>query len=178
MNPHRLSAAPSSRGAAALSSNPRTWSDIFTTTIDALPVECVRDPNATLPTWGLYTPGRYRLDDYLGTLHIRDTDNLWHVQATGENHVSFSDAVRALRRPPTWHEDRARAAGPLTTPLIPLAAKPVPHGLHAGADLRPLPQIDGGGGDRAHTPCGSPRGAVAQDFVDRRFPFAWQALGP
>jgi DNA polymerase-3 subunit epsilon len=91
-------------------SNPQTWSDIFITTIDTVPIECIRPSDTDRPTWCIYAPGSYRPEDYLGTLHALDTAGLWHVQATGERHASFADAVRALRRPPTWPRERARAA--------------------------------------------------------------------
>ncbi|GAB2897110.1 hypothetical protein GCM10027074_75580 [Streptomyces deserti] len=90
-------------------SDAQTWSDIFITTIDTVPVECIRPSDTDRPTWCIYTPGSYRPEDYLGTLHARDTDGLWHVQATGERHASFADAVRTLRRPPTWPRERAHA---------------------------------------------------------------------
>ncbi|WP_180356969.1 3'-5' exonuclease [Streptomyces sp. TLI_146] len=73
-------------------------------------VECIRASDTDRPAWGVYPPGRYRPGDYLGTLHARDTDGLWHVQATGERHASLADAVRTLRRPSTWPRERDRAA--------------------------------------------------------------------
>ncbi|MFC7994465.1 hypothetical protein ACFUV2_34920 [Streptomyces pilosus] len=78
-------------------SDPQTWGDIFITTIDTVPVECIRPSDTDRPTWCIYTPGSYRPEDYLGTLHARDTDGLWHVQATGECHASFADAVRSWK---------------------------------------------------------------------------------
>ncbi|MEV6048788.1 3'-5' exonuclease [Streptomyces xanthochromogenes] len=92
-------------------SDPQHWDDIFTTTIDTVPIECIRPIDTDRPTWGIYPPGRYQSLDCLGTLHARDTDGLWHVQGTGERHATFADAVRTLRRPPTWPTDRARTVG-------------------------------------------------------------------
>lgn len=92
-----------------LECDPLTWNDIFTTTIDTVPVECIRPIDTDCPSWAIYPPGCYRPDDYLGALHARDTDGLWHVQTTGERHATFADAVRTLRRPPTWSHERDRA---------------------------------------------------------------------
>ncbi len=101
MNPRYLPPRPPSPSSDMSRSDPQTWSDIFITTIDTVPIECIRPSDTDRPIWGIYTPGSYRPEDYLGTLHARDTDGLWHVQATGERHASFADAVRTLRRPPT-----------------------------------------------------------------------------
>ncbi|MFE0061849.1 hypothetical protein [Streptomyces sp. NPDC059003] len=57
-------------------SHPRTWSDTFVTTIDTVPVACIRPRDTEEPTWAIYAPDRYRAEDYLGTLHAGDTDGL------------------------------------------------------------------------------------------------------
>ena len=73
------------------------------------------------PTWGVYTPGSYRTEAYLGTLHASDTDNLWHVRATDERHASFADAVRTLRLLPP-----GRATRPRHVVGLPPAGRPGP----------------------------------------------------
>ncbi|MFF7452554.1 MULTISPECIES: exonuclease domain-containing protein [unclassified Streptomyces] len=56
------------------------------------------------PSWAAYDDTRY-----LGTLHAQvDLDGVWYVQSTRERHLRLDDAVRALRRPPTWPEERER----------------------------------------------------------------------
>ncbi|MFD4318956.1 hypothetical protein [Streptomyces sp. NPDC058548] len=98
MSPRLSPNSPS--GAHASGTDPRTWSDIFTTTIDAVPIECIRPNDTDRPVWCLYSPRCCRPEGYLGTLHARDTDGLWHVHTTGERHTSFAEAARTLRRLP------------------------------------------------------------------------------
>ncbi|UQW99144.1 hypothetical protein [Streptomyces sp. RerS4] len=88
---------PPSHGIDAPETDPRTWHDICTTTIDAVPVECIRPSDTDRPTWCVYPPGRHGPEDYLGTLHARDIDGFWYVQATGERHISLADALRTLQ---------------------------------------------------------------------------------
>ncbi|MFJ2847001.1 hypothetical protein ACIPD2_35985 [Streptomyces griseofuscus] len=102
MNPQCPLSGSLSPGTGLSSSDALTWSDTFITTIDTIAVECIRPCDTDRRTWSVYSPGSYRPEDYLGTLHARDTDDLWYVQATGERHASFADAVRTLRRPPNW----------------------------------------------------------------------------
>ncbi|MET9459959.1 hypothetical protein ABZY05_33555 [Streptomyces canus] len=101
MNPRYLPSCVLSPSTNLSRSDAQTWSDIFITTIDTVLIECIRPSDTDRPIWSIYTPGSYRPEDYLGTLHVRDTDGHWHVQATGERHASFADAIRTLRRPPT-----------------------------------------------------------------------------
>ncbi|MBT2526983.1 3'-5' exonuclease [Streptomyces sp. ISL-99] len=69
-------------------------------------VHFVRPVDTERPCWVAYEGGRY-----LGALHARtDGDGLWHVQTLGEQHAHLDDAVRVLRRPPSWPSARARAA--------------------------------------------------------------------
>ncbi|MEU9376482.1 hypothetical protein AB0D94_22280 [Streptomyces sp. NPDC048255] len=98
MSPHPSPDPPA--GTHACDTDPRTWSDIFSTTIDAVPIDCVRPNDTDRPVWSLCSPRCCRPEDYLGTLHARNTGALWHVQTTGELHTSFADAVRALCRQP------------------------------------------------------------------------------
>ncbi|MEV7817109.1 hypothetical protein AB0P05_41580 [Streptomyces flaveolus] len=103
MNPRNPPPCLASPGTDLSRSDPQTWSDIFITTIDTVPVECIRPSDTDRPTWCIYTPGSYRPEDYLGTLHARDSDGLWHVQTTGERHASFADAVRSCESTePPW----------------------------------------------------------------------------
>ncbi|GGZ21841.1 hypothetical protein GCM10010300_76940 [Streptomyces olivaceoviridis] len=82
--------------------DPHRFADLFTTTIDAAPVHFVRPSDTNRPSWVAYEDAHY-----LGTLHARvDTDGTWCIQATQEQHERLDDAVRALRRPPTWSDDR------------------------------------------------------------------------
>ncbi|MFE6022891.1 3'-5' exonuclease [Streptomyces sp. NPDC056441] len=78
----------------------------------------VRPEDTERPTWAAYEHGRY-----LGTFHARtDSDGLCHVQTVAERHTTLDDAVRALRRPPSWRQDRARVAhwarGALNDPAL------------------------------------------------------------
>ncbi|MFD5513322.1 exonuclease domain-containing protein [Streptomyces sp. NPDC127051] len=83
--------------------NPQHLPHLFTHTVDTLAVQCVRSADTDRPTWAVY-----QLHRYLGTLQARP-DSVWYVQATRELHSSFDNAIRALRRPPTWPRDRAHA---------------------------------------------------------------------
>lgn len=78
--------------------------DLFTHTVDERPVRLVRPIDTDRPSWAAYENDRY-----LGTLHAQaDLDTTWHVQSTRERHHCLDDAVRALRRPQTWLEERER----------------------------------------------------------------------
>ncbi|WP_327389041.1 3'-5' exonuclease [Streptomyces sp. NBC_01207] len=75
---------------------------LFTHAVDTVPVHCVRPSDTHRPTWAVY-----QYERYLGTLHHQAAD--WYLQHAREHHDSLDDAVRALRRPPTWPHARARA---------------------------------------------------------------------
>lgn len=78
--------------------------DLFTRTVDERPVRLVRPIDTDRPSWAAYDDGRY-----LGTLHAQtDLEATWYVQSTRERHLRLDDAVRALRRPQTWLEERER----------------------------------------------------------------------
>ncbi|MFD7163703.1 3'-5' exonuclease [Streptomyces violascens] len=92
-----------------LDPDPRNWADIFTVTVDTVPVNCIRPIDTDRPTWGIYKDGHHTYTDYLGTLHARtDSDGLWHVQKTQERHTTLADAIRTLRRPQSWQAERER----------------------------------------------------------------------
>ncbi|MGW7261165.1 3'-5' exonuclease [Streptomyces sp. NPDC054834] len=66
----------------------------------------VRPSDTERPTWAVYEYERY-----LGTVHARpDGDGLWHVQSAAEQSRSLDDAVRVLRRPPSWPHQRQQVA--------------------------------------------------------------------
>lgn len=78
---------------------------LFTRTVDATPVHFVRPLDTDRPTWAAYENSRY-----LGTVHAQpEAGQLWHVQSTRERHLRLDDAVRALRRPPSWPSQRDTA---------------------------------------------------------------------
>lgn len=82
------------------------WGEAFSRLVDGLPVRFVRPSDTERPTWAVYE-GEW----YLGTLHARsDVDGLWHVQTVAERWLCVDDAVRVLRRPFSWAEERERAA--------------------------------------------------------------------
>lgn len=82
------------------------WGDAFSRRVDGLPVRFVRPDDTERPTWAIYENERY-----LGTLHARpDGDGLWHVQSAAEQWLCLDDAVRVLRRPPSWSHQREQAA--------------------------------------------------------------------
>ncbi|MDI3101830.1 3'-5' exonuclease [Streptomyces sp. AN-3] len=74
---------------------------LFTRTIDTQDVHFVRPDDTERPTWAVYEDTRY-----LGTVHAQyDTGRHWHVQSLREQHVRLDDAIRAMRRPASWHAD-------------------------------------------------------------------------
>ncbi|MGG2463810.1 exonuclease domain-containing protein [Streptomyces sp. RGM 3693] len=81
------------------------WGHCLDRVVDGTPVQLVRPSDTERPTWVAYEN-----TGYLGTVHAQgDTCGTWHVQTVHEDHVRLEDAVRALRRPPTWPQDRHRA---------------------------------------------------------------------
>ncbi|MFF4012757.1 3'-5' exonuclease [Streptomyces sp. NPDC001717] len=76
---------------------------LFTQDVDTVPIHCVRPADTDRPTWAVY-----QHTHYLGTLHARPGEG-WYIQATRELHTDFANAIRALRRPPTWPRVRAHA---------------------------------------------------------------------
>ncbi|MGW1658053.1 3'-5' exonuclease [Streptomyces atratus] len=82
------------------------WGDAFSRQVDGLPVRLVRPGDTERPTWAVY-----QYECYLGTVHARpDGDGLWHVQSAAEQRASLDDAVRMLRRPPSWLRQRQQVA--------------------------------------------------------------------
>ncbi|MFI9824571.1 3'-5' exonuclease [Streptomyces sp. NPDC052013] len=83
------------------------WGALFVREVDELPVQFVKPADTDGPTWAVYQDGAY-----LGTVsgeHDRGRATWW-VQATREAHRCVDDAVRALRRPATWPQEREQAA--------------------------------------------------------------------
>lgn len=84
---------------------PHRLTHLFTRTVDAAPVHFVRPADTDRPTWAAYEGTHY-----LGTIHAQfDTGGRWHVQSLREHHLRLDDAIRALRRPTTWHTEREQA---------------------------------------------------------------------
>ncbi|EPH41026.1 3'-5' exonuclease [Streptomyces aurantiacus] len=81
------------------------YPDDFIHTVDTLPVRLIRPADADHPSWVAYE----RPLHYLGTLHSQhDYDGRWHIQGTRERHAALDDAVRVLRRPRSWRQERER----------------------------------------------------------------------
>ncbi|MFJ2627669.1 exonuclease domain-containing protein [Streptomyces sp. NPDC087532] len=107
-------------------------------------MQFVRPSDTERPSWVLYEHGRY-----LGTLHARpDGDGRWHAQSAAEQYVSLDDAVRVLRRPPSWHQERVLAArwarGVLADPAL-LVIDVQTAGLGAQAWAVQIAAMDGTG---------------------------------
>jgi hypothetical protein len=77
---------------------------------------------STVPPFGSCAPpiliappgGAYDAETYLGTVHaqhdaVNGTWPVWHVQTLDERHPAIEDAVRAIRRPPSWTREREQA---------------------------------------------------------------------
>ncbi|MFE9636940.1 hypothetical protein [Streptomyces sp. NPDC006463] len=62
-----------------------------------MPIECIHPSDTARPTWCVYPRGRQGPEHYLGTLHARDIDGFWYVQAPGERRISLADALRTLQ---------------------------------------------------------------------------------
>ncbi|MFE4698724.1 exonuclease domain-containing protein [Streptomyces sp. NPDC056738] len=78
---------------------------LFTHHVDTRAVDFVRPADTDRPTWAVYEEARY-----LGTVHAQHSgsDCHWHVQRLREQHCDLDDAIRVLRRPPTWQADQSR----------------------------------------------------------------------
>ncbi|WP_327591597.1 3'-5' exonuclease [Streptomyces chartreusis] len=83
--------------------DPTTWDDLFNRAVDDHEIQFVRPADIDGPAWGAYDNGRF-----LGMVHAeRDGDGpSWRIGATAEHHRELDDAVRALRRPPSWPRER------------------------------------------------------------------------
>lgn len=69
-------------------------------------------PNDTdRPMWGAYSRPEQTPASFLGTVHVQDgdQDRRWRVQSTSDRYGHLDDAVRAMRRPTSWRQDRERA---------------------------------------------------------------------
>ncbi|MEU9271500.1 3'-5' exonuclease [Streptomyces sp. NPDC048251] len=80
--------------------------DVFVRDVDGRRAEFVMPVGTERPTWVVYDGAAY-----IGIVHIwrGDGQPVWRVQSTGESFRILDDAVRALRRPASWSEDRAQS---------------------------------------------------------------------
>ncbi|MFI9824399.1 3'-5' exonuclease [Streptomyces sp. NPDC052013] len=83
------------------------WEALFVREVDELPVQFVKPADTDRPTWAVYQDGAY-----LGTVSGEHDGGrtTWRVQTTREVHRCLDDAVRALRRPASWPQEREQAA--------------------------------------------------------------------
>ncbi|MFE2471199.1 3'-5' exonuclease [Streptomyces mirabilis] len=81
--------------------------ELFVREVDEQPVQFVKPAHTDRPVWAAYQDGTY-----LGTVSAeRDgSSTSWRVQATHEAHRTLDDAVRAMRRPAAWPQERDQAA--------------------------------------------------------------------
>jgi hypothetical protein len=94
-------------GAVLVRSRPAD--DLFLWPVDGAAVRFVRPADTDRPSWGAYDA-----ETYLGTVHaqhdaVKGTWPVWHVQTLDERHPAIEDAVRAIRRPPSWTREREQA---------------------------------------------------------------------
>jgi DNA polymerase-3 subunit epsilon len=87
--------------------DPADWDDLFARAVDERTVHFVRPADTDRPTWAVYEAALY-----LGSVTAQsDTgEPLWRVQGHHETHADLDDAIRALRRPPSWAYEREQAA--------------------------------------------------------------------
>ncbi|MFD9286576.1 hypothetical protein ACFWD7_57585 [Streptomyces mirabilis] len=80
--------------------------DVFVRDIDGRRVQFVMPAGSERPTWVAYDG-----EAYIGIVHVWQGGGqpVWRVQSTGESFRILDDAVRVLRRPSSWSEERARA---------------------------------------------------------------------
>ncbi|MEU2718808.1 3'-5' exonuclease [Streptomyces sp. NPDC007205] len=86
---------------------PNGQGDLFSS-VDEHEVQLVRPAGTSRPIWAVYGGGRY-----LGTVSAERDGNavpVWRVLATREEHDSLDDAIRAMRRPPSWRRERERVS--------------------------------------------------------------------
>ncbi|MCY0923547.1 MULTISPECIES: 3'-5' exonuclease [unclassified Streptomyces] len=83
------------------------WGDLFDCEVDERPVQFVRPADTDRPTWAVYEGG-----SYLGTVNAQAAGDtvMWRSQTTRESHRRLDDAVRALRRPPSWPREREQVS--------------------------------------------------------------------
>jgi DNA polymerase-3 subunit epsilon len=87
--------------------DPARWEDLFVRDVDERSVQFVRPADTDRPTWSLYEATVYR-----GTVTAESDGGrpLWRVQGTREAHRDLDDAIRVLRRPPSWTREREQVA--------------------------------------------------------------------
>jgi DNA polymerase-3 subunit epsilon len=87
--------------------DPARWEDLFVRDVDERSVQFVRPADTDRPTWSLYEAAVYR-----GTVTAESDGGrpLWRVQGSHEAHRDLDDAIRALRRPPSWTRERQQVA--------------------------------------------------------------------
>ncbi|MCY0963333.1 3'-5' exonuclease [Streptomyces sp. H27-H5] len=83
------------------------WEDLFDREVDERSVQFVRPADTDRPTWAVYEGG-----NYLGTVNAQPTGDtvMWRSQTTRESHRQLDDAIRALRRPPSWPREREQVS--------------------------------------------------------------------
>ncbi|AVI00240.1 3'-5' exonuclease (plasmid) [Streptomyces sp. WAC00288] len=87
--------------------DPAQWEDLFTRTVDEQPVQFVRPADTDRPVWAVY-----EVAVYVGSVTAEADGGrpLWRVQGTREAHRDLDDAIRVLRRPPSWTREREQVA--------------------------------------------------------------------
>ncbi|MFJ2110753.1 3'-5' exonuclease [Streptomyces sp. NPDC087850] len=87
--------------------DPAQWEDLFTRTVDEQPVQFVRPADTDRPVWAVYEAAVY-----VGSVTAEADGGrpLWRVQGSREAHHDLDDAIRSLRRPPSWPREREQVA--------------------------------------------------------------------
>lgn len=80
--------------------------DLFIRHVDGSSAQFVRPAGTNRPIWAVYTDRHYQ-----GTIsaeqHAGEPPR-WRILTTQEEHTTLENAVRALRRPPSWPQERTR----------------------------------------------------------------------
>jgi DNA polymerase-3 subunit epsilon len=87
--------------------DPARWDDLFVRDVDEQPVQFVRPADTDRPVWAVYEAAAYA-----GSVAAEADGGrpLWRVQGSREAHRDLDDAIRALRRPPSWTREREQVA--------------------------------------------------------------------
>lgn len=83
--------------------DPALWDDLLKHDVDGQAVELVRVADTSSSCWAAYDNGS-RLGTVVARLHGEEP--VWQTQETRETFDSLADAVRALRRPASWPQER------------------------------------------------------------------------
>ncbi|MFF3699055.1 3'-5' exonuclease [Streptomyces sp. NPDC002221] len=88
-----------------------TGRHFFRQRIDGRFAYFVQPSDTDRPMWGAYSKPEQTPGSFLGTVHVQEGEQArpWRVQSTSERYAGIEDAVRAMRRPPSWHRDRDSA---------------------------------------------------------------------